>query len=230
MKKALVETNQNNIFCDSHLVARRFKVKPKRVVEKILQIEAHLADFKGDNFVPLISTENRKYRGQEYTAYLMNRDFFMLLVPKFNTKASRKWQGIFLSQFNLMEKNLTIAATNRKNDLWFADREEKKLARRNITDAVKDFVNYALECDSKGANYYYNAFTNMAYSTLGVKFKTSDVRDTLDGKQLKTLGEIECKQAELLYECMAYGTPYKKIFKNVKKKLAKEFQVVEATH
>ncbi len=220
----LVEQKNSEVFCDSHLVARKFKVKPQRVVEKINQIQENIDDFKGYDFVPLSFKETREYRGQKYTAYLMNRDFFMLLVPKFNTQASRQWQGQFLSQFNLMDKLLAIADANRKNSLWFAQREEKKLSRRSITDAIKDFVNYAMEGDSKGAKHYYKSITNMAYSALGVKFKTSYVRDTLDPEQLEVLAKIERRQAEYLYESMANNVPYKKIYKNLRKQIFKEFR------
>lgn len=221
MKKPIVEVKRNEIFCDSHLVARKFKVKPKRVVEKILQIKNNLSDFKGDGFVPLVSTEKREYRGQEYVAYLMNRDFFMLLVPKFNTKASRQWQGRFFAQFNAMEKALLSAKINRDTELWVLEREAKKKARKTLMDVVKDFVIYAMECDSRNATFYYKAFTDMTYNAVGIERTGVPARDTLTAGQLEILAAIEAKQSELITECMAKGTPYKKIYRKVKKKISK---------
>lgn len=223
MKKSLVETKRNEVFCDSHLVARKFQMKHANVAVVMEKLIPKLDDFRVGGFDPKYFTEEREYRGQKYTSYLMNRDCFTVLAMRFNTKASRQWQGEFFSQFKQMEEQLLTAEINRKNDLWITGREEKKIGRKTITDAIKDFVQYARECDSKGATHYYRSITDMAYEALGVKFLTKHTRDTLDLEQLHRLDEIERRQAELLCECMAYGTPYKKIFKKLKKKITKEF-------
>ena len=63
----------------------------------------------------------------------------------------------------------------------------------------------------------------MSYKALGVRFVAGTTRDTLDAGQLNRLADIESKQAEYLTECMAKGTQYKKIYKDVGNNILKRF-------
>jgi len=60
-----------------------------------------------------------------------------------------------------MERAMLTAQINKNTELWVMERDAKKSQRRKLTDVVKDFVVYAMECDSRGANNYYTLITNI---------------------------------------------------------------------
>ena len=118
---------------------------------------------------------------------------------------------------------------NKANELWVMERESTKLERKELTGVVKDFVRYARECDSHNAEFYYKAFTKLAYKAIGIRKPKKKTRDTLSAKQLNQVARLEDTMADLISECMGKGISYKKIFQNVKKKIASVNPDQEAT-
>jgi phage regulator Rha-like protein len=67
----LVEVKRNVVFCDSHMVARKFNQKHAEVVKRIKRLESDLAELRVVSNYPKTITEDREYRGSKYTSYLM---------------------------------------------------------------------------------------------------------------------------------------------------------------
>ena len=162
----LVEIKKGEAFADSNTIAKKFCVKHADVVNKLKKLTTKLDDFRVDGFYPKYFQENRNYRGTDYTAYLINRDFFILLGMRFDTKPARKWQGQFIAGFNAMERSITAEEANKKNPSWLSDREQLKIGRKAETDVIKEFVEYATGQGSKSAKFYYKHITSATYSAL----------------------------------------------------------------
>lgn len=107
---SLVEVKNGAVFCDSSMVAKKFGVKHAYVIRNCDSLLKDLSEIKGDLYSPLILKEDREYRGNSYTAYLMDREFFSLLAMRFKGKDALEWQVKFNSAFYQMEKALTKKA------------------------------------------------------------------------------------------------------------------------
>ncbi len=216
----LVELRKNEIYCDSSLIARKFGVKHNKVMRTMETLEPKLEDFRGTGCTPKFELEEREYRGRNYTAILMNRDCFVMLAMRFDTKRAREWQGRFIAAFNNMEKMLLLEATNKKSDRWITDRTHGKQIRLETTDVIKEFVEYATSQGSKKAKFYYKHVTNSTYKALGLLTQQKPkLRDTLDIYELSQLSTAEQLVQRSFKRHMADGIPYKVIYKYVVKDL-----------
>jgi len=214
----LVELKKKEIVCDSSMVARKFNQKHKEVVKRITNL---VEDLRGVSNPPkLPKKEDRIYRGREYSAYLMNREFFSLLVMRFKGKKALEWQVKFNNAFYDMEKKLLIEIVNKKNDTWLANRATGIQVRTDTTDVIKDFVDYATKQGSKSAKFYYKHITMATYKALGLLIQSRPkVRDTLDLMELAHLTTAEYVAQRSITMHMADGIPYKKIYDFVKRDL-----------
>ena len=164
--------------------------------------------------------EERVYRGRDYTAYLMNREFFSLLVGRFTTKKAREWQRKFNASFYEMEKALLQEAKNGESSEWLKCRTQSKQMRLQQTDVIKEFVEYATNQGSQSARYYYKHITNATYKALQlIQHKKPKIRDTLNFMELAHLMVAESVAKQSLRKYMEAGEHYKTIFVLVKQDL-----------
>jgi len=216
----LVELKRKEIFCDSHIIARKFGLKNAYVNDNIRKVISDLDDFRVGGSDPKCVTEEREYRGQKYTAYLMNRDFFSFLVMRFKGKKAIRWQLEFIAAFNAMENSLLLASQNSKDEGWLAQRTQSKQARIQETDVIKEFVDYATEQGSKSAKFYYKHITRATYKALGfAEQKNPKLRDTLDLYQIAELTLAERRVKLRIRKCMDLKRNYKDIYVNIKEEL-----------
>jgi len=211
----LVEVRREEVLCDSGLVARKFGQKHNHVVGVIDRLIEELRGIADSPKTPI--KERRNYRGREYDAYLIGREFFSLLVMRFKGKKALEWQVKFNSAFYEMEKYILKGVLNAKNDHWLIGREEGKLVRRDTTDVIQIFVEYATQQGSTHAQHYYKHITNATYKALGlIAHNRPKLRDTMDMMELSTLTMAEIVAQRSLQKHMDDMIPYKKIYDFVK--------------
>jgi len=102
----LVQIKNNEVYCDSSMIAKKFGVKHAYVIRNCESLLCDIKKIKGDSGSPLIIKEDRSYRGSDFTAYLMGRELFSLLVMRFKGDKALEWQIKFNSAFYDMEKSL----------------------------------------------------------------------------------------------------------------------------
>ncbi len=220
----LVEVKNHEIFCDSWMVARKFGIKHATVVRTVERILPKLGDFRvtnGDpnsaNFHPKFKTELRHYRSKNYQAYLMNRDFFVLTMMRFDTKSARKWQGQFLAAFNKMESTLLKVKTNKSDIEWTSQRLIGKTARQEEANAIKLFVEYATKQGSESAQFYFKHITNASYKALGfMTQKYPKLRDEMNIYELSQLLLAERLVSVKLIEYIEMNRHYKDIYISIR--------------
>jgi len=217
----LVEVQRKEVFCDSSLVAKKFGVKHAYAVDRILKTKEQIESVKGvTGCYPKCQTEERNYRGQTYTCYLMNRDFFSFLVMRFKGKKAIRWQLEFIAAFNAMEDRLLMADKNATDPAWLGQREQGKIARLEETDIIKDFVDYATSQGSTKANFYYKHITNATYKALGLMVqKKPKLRDTMNLYEISELLLAERLAKTAIRKYMDLGRHYKDIYDSVKNDL-----------
>lgn len=144
-------------------------------------------------------------------------------VSKCNiNKANKTIENLFKS-FDSLLKFLE----SKKTIEWKETREQGKLGRRKMTDAVKKFIEYAKEQGSQNADRYYGNITKTTYNAIGYKGKVPrNFRDNRSAYELAVLNLLEIATDEELYELMERNVPYKDIFKEVKRILTKRALVV----
>lgn len=213
----LVEVKKNVVFCDSHMVARKFNQKHAEVVKRIKRLESDLEELRVVSNYPKTITEDREYRGSKYTSYLMNREFFSLLVMRFKGKKALAWQVKFNDAFYQMEQRLLLADYNASDPEFLKIRDQGKIARLQETDIIKEFVDYATTQGSTKAKFYYKHLTNSCYRALGLLVQSKPkLRDTMDIMELAELQLMEHRAGLLLKEYMGLGRNYKDIYTSVK--------------
>ena len=213
----LVSVKNGVAFCDSSLVAKRFGI-PHFSVSKT--IEKLLEKLRAIDNCPKVEVIEKEYRGQTFTAYLMDREFFTLLCMRFENKKALEWQVKFNNAFYEMEERILSNLKNIGDNNFLETRHQSKLARREETDIIKDFVEYAISQGSKSANYYYKHLTNATYKALElIILKEPKLRDTLSIYELAELMLAERLVRHKLKEYMALGRNYKDIYESVKKDL-----------
>ncbi len=104
---------------------------------------------------------------------------------------------------------------------WDELRELGKLNRKDETDAIKEFVNYAKSQGSKGADLYYANISKMKNSNLlGISCLDGHcARDIIDVFSLSAMQVADRIVALTLQQCMSKGMHYKDIYKNVRSKV-----------
>ena len=213
----IVESKRGQVFCDSNMVAKKFGVKHADVVNKMKTIIPKLDDFRVEVFYPKYWTEERNYRGKDYTAYLMNRDCFMILGMRFDTKRSRKWQGQFIAAFNVLENQVLLADKNATDIKWLGHRKLLTDGRKKETDVIKEFVEYAKDQGSKKAGFYYKHITNATYKALGLMVqKKPKLRDSLGLYEVSELLLAERVARNSLKKYMDLKRDYHDIYDSVK--------------
>jgi hypothetical protein len=116
-------------------------------------------------------------------------------------------------KFVEMERWILNQKTQKANEEYIATRGKSKLGRRQETDVIKQFVEYAVSQGSKHADKYYIHYSKMennAFFILQDKFK--NVREILDITQLSKIiiADLIVKQA--IIEGMEKEMYYKDIY------------------
>jgi Rha family phage regulatory protein len=220
----LVEFKKDDVYCDTGIIARKFGMQHAKVVQAMETLIPKLDDFrvtafhskiKGMN--PKYLVEQRSYRGRDFKAYLLNRDCFILLAMRFDTKRARQWQGRFVSAFNTMEQHIATSIENQQDKNWLNGRATGKIARLEETDVIKEFVEYATNQGSKSAKFYYKHITNATYKALGMMSQRKPkLRDMMDIYELSELLLAERLAKNSLKKYMSLNRHYKDIYESVK--------------
>ena len=212
----LVVLEGKQILCDSRVVAEKFGKKHAYVVRVIETLISDFKEIKGDLKSPLIRQKEEEYRGQKYTYYEMDKIFFSHLVMRLKGKTSFEWQNKFIKAFFEMEK----ALVRQSNLEWQREREQGKEIRLNLTDEIKNFIEYAVAQGSENANHYYNLVTKMQYKALGLiennEKISKEFRNTLDIMDLHNLLSSEIIARKALLDGIEQKLHYKDIFQLAK--------------
>lgn len=221
MTTQLVELKKNDVVTDSLLIADKFDKRHNHVITKIEKLIEEMESFKGPKSWTLKFTKKEKeYRGQTFNYYEMNREAFSLLVMSFTGKKALEWKLKFNKAFYEMERVITSQLLNQQSEMWLAQREQSKLIRREETDVIKQFVEYATAQGSIKAKFYYKHITTAVYKCLGlIQHKQPKLRETLDILQTSQLIMAEMVARKSLIKYMKEGEHYKAIFPLVKKDL-----------
>jgi phage regulator Rha-like protein len=216
-----------DLFTDSKIIANAIGLKHIEVLRRIEKLFIDFPDLrvvqnhpKNSKLKEVFIPEARVYRGNEYTAYLMNEQAFTLLLPRFETRRAKDAYRAFNNHFYELKATLLQAKTNSENLIWQELRIESKCIRHDLTDAIKAFSDYSKLQGSKGTSHLYGNITRAVYTHLGLMFnKAPRVRDSLSLMELEKLERLEAIISDLITHGMKSGLHYKKIKDSYKQRL-----------
>jgi len=207
---------------DSVLVAKKFGKIHRDVMRAIDNLDCS-DEFRMRNF----AQSNYVVRGHTYDSFMMTRDGFSFLCMGFTGIESAKWKEAYINAFSAMEAQLKKIDNKLE---WKQARIQSKEVRRNVTDTIKEFVDYATAQGSGSASKYYMNITKMEYAALELiqsKEKVlSGFRDTLDLLDLCFLQAAEQVCRAAIKEGMERKFPYKEIYLLAKERVTKYAETV----
>jgi len=209
-----LKEKHGQVFTASLDVAEKFGKRHDDVLKRTRKLIAESGDFGLRNFAggSYLDEQNQKR-----PMFYMTRAGFSILAMGFTGKKALEWKIRYEAAFTKMEK----ALLSRSEPRWLDERKTGKLSRREETDAVSDFVEYAKGQGSTKANFYYKHFTTATYRALFIiedHFKVS-FRDLLNARQLRKLSVAEDIITDVIRDGMANGLYYKDVFQLAKVRL-----------
>lgn len=134
------------------------------------------------------------------------------IVRKSNQPIADKYFEWVFTTIQSIKKN-GFYITSEKDEKWLGIRQETKQVRKQETDMIKRFVEYAKEQGSTHANNYYILFTKLVNKRCGIE---SSERDKADQKTLLRLKSLETLIEMRLETLINNNTPYKDAFADIR--------------
>lgn len=125
--------------------------------------------------------------------------------------ADQFYDWVYGTVIDIMNNGYYIATE--KDEKWIGIRQETKQVRRQETDVIQRFVDYAAEQGSAHAKTYYKHLTDLANKRCGIN---AGERDKAEQKTLLRLKSLETLIEMRLETLMNNNVPYKEVFADVR--------------
>ena len=150
---------------------------------------------------------------QNLKIYILNEQQTTLLITYLrNNKRVREFKIKLVQQFYEMKEFIQ----QKQTDEWKGAREDTKKFNRTLTDAIKDFVEYAESQGSKSYNRYYKIYADLVNKCLNIE---SGNRNNLSPDSMRDQTFISKFLEKEIYKGITDNTHYKQIYKNCKDKV-----------
>lgn len=211
----LVQIKNKKVLTSSLLIAASFEKRHDLVLKTIRNLECS-EEFRLRNFE---ESSYQNSQGKTQPLFLITEAGFSFLAMGFTGKKAAQFKEKYIQAFDSMKETLT----RQNNESWKEIRTHGKLARKELTDVIQDFVEYATAQGSTSAKFYYANITKMTYKALAMLEKGAKVtpgfRDLLDNSNLTFLAAAELKAEDALQFGMQEGMHYKEIYEYAKNKV-----------
>ena len=225
-KKLIVKNDE--VYISTDILANELERKHQTITKLINEYENELKTLGILRFeIEEISTRNckKEKRGQPKKFYYLNKKQYIFLITNMRTKANEKTTVMkakleIADMFVEMEKWILEQKTQKQNQQYIETRNQSKIGRRQETDIIQIFIEYAKQQGSKSADKYYmiiSKMENSAFFVLQEKFK--NVREILNIKQLSLIIVADMIVRQAIIEGMDKEMFYKDIFHEAKKRV-----------
>ncbi len=224
-----VKVSQRGALVRSDVLAKMFEKTHKQVLATIRQKVKFLREnnFPTNKYFIEEETE-RKSGGAAYLRYQLTRRGFDLVSLSLKGKQAEIYKLWYIegyhSKQDVIDEHKLVAHRNTYDEAWLEFREEGKVFRTMMTDAIKEHViKYREDVEKKmNAGRYYQHYTNIVNSKVGIELpKGVNARDIADKRQLIHIEEAEEQIAKLIEKYAKEGIHYKEVFKLIKEEILK---------
>ncbi len=203
----LIKINGGKPVVNSLTISEEFGRQHKNVLQRLDKLNAN-GRFNGLDFKPVEYVDRK---GERRRMIELSERGFLIAMPFIGGKKSEEGQVKLVDGFLRYHRQAERRATLE----WKQARLEGKIIRRQETDTIKKFKEYAEAQGSRNAARYYVNITTMTYKALGmVQQGTScqGIRDMLDSNRLSFLNNAEIVCAKALEDGMTMSVHYKEIY------------------
>lgn len=216
----LVIVVNNEVFTTSKIISEKTNNSVHSVRELIKTYKSDLEEFGVLSFEMRKPDKKSKGGRPQEIYYLNEQQTTLLLAFMRNSEIVVDFKKKLVKEFYKMKKTLQNIYSMRNTDVWVETRQNQKLVRKDETDAIKVFVEYAVSQGSENAKRYYNLITSMENKALFiVKDKFPNLKDVLTPRQLMNSSVCNEIVINALEEGMERDMHYKEIFKLAKQRV-----------
>ena len=211
----------------SDKLAKMFGKQHKGVLEKIRNIIRDFpAEFSARKISQYFIEEQHENQAGKYTRFYLTRKGFDLVGLSLTGKKALQYKLWYIDAFydkqRVIEEHKLTAKLNKQDDLWVQFREEGKVFRNKLTDAIRVYIVKYREDNEQKLNdgKYFTNYTNLIYKALNINLpKGANPRDVLDKRMLVRLEDLEDKVADMIKDYADKGIYYKDVYKIIKREL-----------
>ena len=221
----LVTLSNERPITTSEIVAEGTKRSHKSVIQLIRNHKKDLDEF---GVVPF---EMRKSKGRPLGYAVLNEpQVYFLLTLMRNTDVTVKFKKNLIKEFMRMKTVLLDLHKQRNTIEWSETRQIGKQSRKETTDSIQSFIQYATIQGSKNAIRYYSNITKMENKALFIlEQKYPNIREMLNIHQLTTLNTADMVVMDALKEGMEKELNYKDIYVLAKKRVENLAELIKPT-
>lgn len=216
----LVIIVNGELFTTSVIIAEKTNNTVHSVRELIKTYKNDLEEFGVLSFEMRKPSKNSKGGRPQEIYFLNEQQTTLLLAFMRNSEIVVDFKKKLVKEFYKMKKTLEKIYSMRNTDVWVETRQNQKLARKDETDTIKKFVEYAIFQGSQSATRYYSLITQMENKALFiVKDKFPNLKDVLTPRQL--MNSAVCNEIVInaLEEGIEKEMFYKDIFQLAKQRV-----------
>jgi hypothetical protein len=159
----------------------------------------------------LLPIEKISTKGRMIESFLLTESqaIFIITLMK-NSEIVLNFKEKLVNQFMHHREFNSSMIVQKQNVEYLENRSKGKIARKECTDVIKKFVEYAESQGSKSANKYYITISNMELAGLFImEQRYPNAREVMDMKQLNLIKIADEAIAVALEEGMEKGLNYK---------------------
>ncbi len=213
----IVEIWEDEPMAGTYLIAQGFDREHRIVTDLIKKYEKRFTHFSN------LKTRKLKSTGGRAATEIMlteNQTMFLGVILR-NNEATLDFKTILIDAFSDCRKQLGALTKIKSTKGYIEARGSGILVRKEATDRMKEFVEYAKDQGSKNADRYYSNITRMLNSLLFiVNGKYKNLREVMTVRQLMTISSAENIVDNALKMGISRKKYYKDVYKDVKSKVA----------
>lgn len=190
-----------------------------RALKKL--VTDNIDDFESYGVVRFQMQKPSSKGGRPTQGYLLNEDQFILLILLArNSKEVVALKVKVAKEFARLKKVVANIVAQQRDPNWVNVRSDGKIAYKQKTTVIKQFVDYATNQGSKSASMYYANLAKMENKALFfIEQKYDNLRDILTIKQLMQACTADDVIEKALIDGMNDGMNYKDIYRLAKERI-----------
>lgn len=229
MKTDLVVVCDKELRAGTHVLSLGFKTEHRALRKLVVKYKTEFEEF--GVIASRVQKPTSKEGGRPIEEFLLNENQAMYLGTLLtNNEAVRTFKRKMIAEFARMKRVLQSLASQKQNAEWLEKRNTGKITRRQETDSIKDFVDYATKQGSGSASKYYMNISKMQNKALFVLLQEfPNLRDALNLSQLSMAECADRIVSRALREGMDKMMAYKEIYQHAKKQVETFAEIVGKT-